>query len=144
MAYAKIRPRRGTAYMFAIKDPVLFEGEIALEYPDTGIGTGLCKFKVGDGTSKWSELPYAFDGNAAYTIEGGSVTAFHVIGLRRGTTAEWTLIDPILDAGEITYDTSLNSIKVGDGIHSWTELPYISSGQDVGSVYDFGNEDEEG
>ena len=74
MAYAKIRPRRGTAYFFTTINPVLEEGEIAIEYPETGVGTGLSKFKIGDGVTNWSELPYAFDGNAAYCIEGGSVT----------------------------------------------------------------------
>ena len=144
MAYAKIRPRRGTAYMFAIEDPIPVEGELVIEYPDSGVGTGLCKFKIGDGTRHWSELPYAFDGNAAYSIEGGSVTAYHFIGLRRGTSAEWSLIDPILEEGEISYDTTNNSIKVGDGLHTWTELKYISSGNDIDNVIDCGNEDEEG
>lgn len=39
---------------------VLASGEIFLEYPDTGIGSGPCRFKVGDGTTTYSALEYAF------------------------------------------------------------------------------------
>ena len=42
---------------------VLKSGEIFLEYPNTGIGTGKSKLKVGDGKTTYSELPYALGGN---------------------------------------------------------------------------------
>ena len=41
------------------KNFILDEGEIFLEYPDTGVGSGKSKFKVGDGTSVYTDLPYA-------------------------------------------------------------------------------------
>ena len=58
MAYAKIRPRRGTATQWRTANPVLLEGEQGIEVPDSGIGTGVVKIKFGDGVSAWNDLPY--------------------------------------------------------------------------------------
>ena len=71
MAYAKMKLRRGTAYDWNTIDPVLEEGEIVVECPDSGVGTGLSNFKIGDGTTPYSSLPYAFDGMRASSIDGG-------------------------------------------------------------------------
>ena len=60
--FAKLRPRRSTKAEWETINPILKEGEMGIEVPDTGVGTGLCKFKLGDGYNKWSDLPYAFDG----------------------------------------------------------------------------------
>lgn len=38
--------------------------------------------------------------------------------------AEWTNINPILMAGELGIEKDTYRVKVGDGIHTWTELPY--------------------
>lgn len=75
MSFAKIRPRRGTASQWATIDPVLVEGEIGIEVPDTGVGTGLVKIKFGDGVKKWSELPYGvIDGLSSDDIVNNAVT----------------------------------------------------------------------
>lgn len=62
MAYVKIRPRRGTASQWEYANPILSEGEMAFEVPDTGVGTGLINIKQGDGQNSWNNLPYAFNG----------------------------------------------------------------------------------
>lgn len=59
MSYVKIRPRRGTAEEWTTANPVLAEGEIGYEVPDSGVGTGVSRLKIGDGASAWSDLPYA-------------------------------------------------------------------------------------
>lgn len=59
MSYVKIRPRRGTAGQWTSANPVLAEGEIGYEVPDAGVGTGVSRIKIGDGSTAWSELPYA-------------------------------------------------------------------------------------
>ena len=41
------------------KDIILQSGELFIEYPDTGVGTGTCKIKIGDGVTAYSGLPYA-------------------------------------------------------------------------------------
>ena len=139
MAEAKIRPRRGTTSEWRTLNIVLLEGEIGIEYPDTGIGTGDVRIKIGDGIKTWNELPYSINGNEATSIIGGGVSSTHIIGLKTGTTNEWTTVDPILNDGEIVYDSTKQSLKVGDGVHRFTELRYIGEEWDISAVYDFGD-----
>ena len=170
MSYAKIRPRRSTATEWTLSNPVLMEGEFAVEFPDSGIGTGLCKFKIGDGFKAWTELPYAFNSSAADSIYGGTVTVYHDIWLRSGTTEEWEKANPILGLGEIIYDKTKNAIKkqftpqncaltrlcacyvdgeknkknaikVGDGEHTFKEIDYIGYSWEMDDDYDFGDID---
>ena len=57
-----------------------------------------------------------------------------IIKNRRGTTLEWTAVNPILHDGEIGVDTDLNNFKMGDGVSSWTELPYFIAQDDLGDL----------
>ena len=129
-SFAKIRPRRGTLTMWSIENPLLDEGEFVLEVPDSGIGTGLSKIKIGDGIHRYNELPYSMDGEAANEIIGGSVIEqnSHLIQLRSGTAEEWAEQDPIIRKNEIVFDETYNSMKVGDGVHHYSELSFIYSG----------------
>lgn len=61
MSFAKIRPRRGTASQWNNANPILAEGEIGIEVPSTGVGTGTVKIKFGDGSTHWNDLPYGVD-----------------------------------------------------------------------------------
>lgn len=141
MADVKIRPRRGTVSEWRNMNLVLLEGEIGIEYPDAGIKTGDIRIKFGDGETAWNDLPYAINANEASSIYGGNITSNHVIGLKHATTDIWVASDPILEAGEIVYDDSKQSLKVGDGIHRFTELRYIGEEWDISAVYDFGDLD---
>lgn len=142
MSYAKLRPRRGTTTEWNLHNPVLMEGEMGIEFPDSGIGTGLCKFKLGDGYKKWTELPYAFDATSATGIYGGTTSTYHDIWLRAGTTEEWETLNPILGLGEIVFDITKGSIKVGDGEHHFKSLKYIGYTWEMDQDYDFGDIDE--
>ena len=53
------------------------------------------------------------------------------IQLRRDTAANWTTNNPILSEGEIGYDSTNKSIKVGDGTTAWDILTAVG---DSGSV----------
>lgn len=139
MSYAKIRPRRGTRSEWELIDPILMEGEFGIEYPDSGIGTGLCKFKIGNGILKWSDLAYAFDASAALNIDAGSVTSTSYIYLKRGTSQEWDDLNPVLGNGEIVYDETKHAIKVGDGISRFADLDYIGYTWEMDEEYDFGD-----
>lgn len=44
---------------------------------------------------------------------------------RRGTTAEWAAINPVLGDGELGYDKTTGVIKVGDGTSTWSALTTI-------------------
>jgi len=140
--FAKIRPRRSTKAEWELFNPVLKEGEWGIEVPDTGVGTGLCKFKLGDGYKQWSDLPYAFNATAAEAIYGGGVSVSHDICLRTGTTDEWETENPILGIGEIVFDVTLNAIKCGDGEHAFRSLDYIGYTWEMDKEYDFGDIDD--
>ena len=62
------------------------------------------------------------------------------IQLRRGTAAQWTDADPTLALGEAGIETDTLLWKVGDGVTSWSELPYMESAdKDFGNVTVTGN-----
>lgn len=43
------------------------------------------------------------------------------------TDAEWTASTLILLSGELGYASDTGLIKVGDGIHTWAELPNLNN-----------------
>jgi len=45
--------------------------------------------------------------------------------LRAGTENEWSSVNPILEDGELGYDESNKSIKIGDGLRAWNNLPFL-------------------
>ena len=71
MAYVRIRPRRSTAEEWEYYNPILAEGEMGVEVPPTGVGTGTVQIKFGDGVTPWKDLPYGLSVKAfEETIEG--------------------------------------------------------------------------
>ncbi len=46
------------------------------------------------------------------------------VQLRRDTAANWTAYNPILLEGEIGLELDTDQYKLGDGIHTWSALPY--------------------
>lgn len=141
MGYARIKPRRGTLYEWSTVNPILDEGEMVVIYPDTGVGTGLCKFKFGDGVRKFTELPYAFDGASANSMNGGTIENFHLLQIRSGSEEEWLLINPIIAENELTFDITNLGFKVGNGVDKWEDLPYTQAGGDISGLSDYGDED---
>lgn len=47
-----------------------------------------------------------------------------LIHTRRGTYDEWALANSPLELGEPALETDTGSLKIGDGIHSYNDLPY--------------------
>ena len=43
---------------------------------------------------------------------------------RRGTAAEWTASNPVLQAGELGYETDTEQFKIGNGTTAWNDLYY--------------------
>lgn len=59
---------------------------------------------------------------------------------RRDTAARWSQYNPILLEGEVGYVTdNPNQYKIGDGVHTWNELPF--RGFDGTLSNDFGDSD---
>jgi hypothetical protein len=54
------------------------------------------------------------------------------IQLRRGTATQWTTADPVLEAGEIGWESNTNKFKIGDGINTWDDLTYFLDATDTG------------
>ena len=59
---------------------------------------------------------------------------------RRGTAAQWISTNdgdgPILNAGEIGYETDTNKFKVGDGVNHWADLNYFLDADAIGGSLD--------
>ena len=55
------------------------------------------------------------------------------IQMRRGTSSEWNSADPILNEGEIGYNTTLGQIKIGDGTSQWSALTYLATESELNS-----------
>ena len=51
----------------------------------------------------------------------------YVVRIRRGTAAQWTADDPILGEGEMGFESDTQYFKVGDGVTTWTALPYAQT-----------------
>ena len=49
-----------------------------------------------------------------------------VIRLRRGTSAQWATSTIVLATAELGLDTTLNKLKVGNGLYTWPNLPFIN------------------
>lgn len=59
MSFYKIRPRAGTKAQWERANTVLGEREIGFEIPDSGVGSGQVRMKMGDGSTPWKNLKYA-------------------------------------------------------------------------------------
>jgi hypothetical protein len=49
-----------------------------------------------------------------------------VIRLRRGTSTQWATSTIVLAPAELGLDTTLNKLKVGNGLYTWVNLPFIN------------------
>jgi hypothetical protein len=68
------------------------------------------------------------------------VPAITTVKVRRGTASQWTTANPILALGEMGYETDSLKHKYGDGVSTWTALPYgnttdLSGKADVGHTH---------
>ena len=45
---------------------------------------------------------------------------------RRGTAAQWTSANPILNAGEMGWESDTNKFKIGDGTNHWDSIDYFA------------------
>jgi hypothetical protein len=53
------------------------------------------------------------------------------IQVRRGTSSEWSNVNPVLAVGELGYDTVTGALKVGDGASEWNNLNAISGSSSI-------------
>ena len=142
MPYITIRPRRGTASEWYQENPVLERGEFVVEVPDSGVGTGASRFKIGDGETTYDMLPYALDpSHEPKSIDGRGVEIFNIVLWKGQTEEEWSAEDPVLADRELGYDSTGNFFKVGDGTHKWSELSQLKCIDLIDNALDFGDEE---
>ena len=55
---------------------------------------------------------------------------------RRGTATQWSTANPILNAGEIGWESDNNKFKIGDGINHWADLNYFVDGAELSNIID--------
>lgn len=60
--------------------------------------------------------------------EGGLIKFFGVIQLRGGTAEALRAANPVLKRREVMCEVDTGRIKVGDGVHMWTDLLYVGGG----------------
>jgi hypothetical protein len=56
-----LRPRRGKRSTAESQNIILKKGEIFMEAPETGVGKGRGRIKIGDGVTAYTSLPYFYD-----------------------------------------------------------------------------------
>lgn len=54
------------------------------------------------------------------------------IQFKRGTAANLATVNPFLEIGEPCFEYDTGRVKVGDGVHSWNDLPYQENSGPVG------------
>lgn len=52
--------------------------------------------------------------------------------LRRGTSEAWNRVNPVLLYGEPGFEKDTNKLKIGDGVKSWRDLPYLTQDFKIG------------
>lgn len=75
--------------------------------------------------------------NAPMTRNGGMTAPEVNKRIVRGlayTASQLSTENPILQLGEIGYETDTHLLKVGDGTTKWNSLPYAGDGNSVASV----------
>lgn len=108
MSYSKFRPRRGTTQQWTEANTLLNEGEIAFEFANR-IGDGEAKIKIGDGITRWNDLPYAIEsGTSKEVIEAlrGEIRALE------NTLGYITTEKNLLDDYFFTEDQTLKGVEV--------------------------------
>lgn len=55
----------------------------------------------------------------------------NIIAIRRGTKTDWESVNPVLNSGELGFDTTSNLVKIGNGSDSWQELSVLATANPV-------------
>ena len=77
--------------------------------------------KMGDGVTAWSSLGYVcHDPNAG----ANAATIRTIMAPVEDTHANFVDDDPVIPLGVLAIETDRIGVKVGDGTHNWSDLPY--------------------
>ena len=51
----------------------------------------------------------------------------HIYQFKRGTAQRWLEVNPILRQGEPGFEIDTGKLKIGNGITTWKDLPYLDT-----------------
>lgn len=132
MAIERIQLRRGTASQWTDTDPILGAAEIGVE-----LGTPN-KFKIGDGSSTWSELDYFTVGAAVDAIPTSDKGAANgVATLDANSAIPISQLANIIDSAPETLNTlnELAAALADDADFATTVTNQLSGKSDVGHTH---------
>ena len=136
-----LRPRRGkkaTAVSQLTASAPLKRGEIFFEVPDTGVGTGIGKIKMGDGTTEYASLPYFLEQPTSVANATNASTANYA--KNAGTAAYASNGAKATSATSATYSSTANYAKSSAGATtaskatSATSATYAATATSAGSA----------
>ena len=136
-----IRPRHGIKSLWdTYKNRVYAQGEMLVESPESGVGTGHVNVKFGDGVTNYENLPYAIEAPISECVEGSEkpLTSGAGYNLEKQIEVERARINNLstLEEGSTTGDAELIDIRTGAN-----GTVYESAGEAVrGQITELGNE----
>ena len=139
-----LKPKRGKASTLTRINPILENGEICLEFPDTGVGTGLGRIKIGDGEKDWNHLPYFvshLNGDPIMETEKGAPNGVVPLNGVAKIDSQYlpSYVDDVLEfdsfrdfpvtgePGKIYIDTSTTE----NNAYRWSGSQYVNIGRSV-------------
>jgi hypothetical protein len=138
MSLARIKIKRDTAADYTASNIVLLLGEFAYETDTFTLSGGVrhYKFKIGDGTTAWNDLPYA---RLSAVGGGGGASAFidltDVPGAYAGAASRYVKVNETADGLEFEaieaadLPTGIDAVKIGDGSVSNAEFQTLNGAQ---------------
>lgn len=150
MAYRIIRPRRGVKSLWnTYGDRVYKLGEMLVESPESGVGTGVVNIKFGDGVTPYNNLPYGIKGEdianampksggtftGAVTLKGDPTSNLHpatkqYVDNNNKLVTLWTNASP-------TSNFNAQTISVNLSAYKYVAIQSRPTGGDEGDGFDF-------
>lgn len=115
------RPRRGKKATAESQNIVLKRGEMFMEVPASGVGTGIGKIKIGDGTTAYKDLPYFLEqgvddvSTAVITYSDSTQTNNNTLLSTIKSGAKFNVIIPAIKKLLSNINTSVNDIRENGG-----------------------------
>lgn len=126
-----LRPKRGKRSSAIEQDLLLLKGEIFFECPESGMGTGPGKIKIGDGFSTYADLPYFLEGSSSGTrsISSGANTTI-TYSTDEQVVGEWLNGYPIIQK---TF-TNVRLTRVENTYEYIAVIVNASEGKDISLI----------
>ena len=135
-----LRPRRGKEATAKSQNIVLKRGEVFFETPSGGVGTGIGKIKMGDGSTSYASLPYflkqldlndnntkcAFTNATAATDKSNNTTYLNNIAPSNNLKTLFQNIKQLL----LNYNSQLTSLNNDLDLKNVEKITELSIGQD--------------